>query len=103
MRNQNSHEPQVEAVIPLLFPRKGMIPPSYGKSRLRCCLPVSEDGFIGFAFNTNGEAIRVQIPIDDALRLSSSITEFISQHILHSDISSGSPSSDVSPAEQLNV
>lgn len=97
------NEPPVEAIMPLIFPKKGMIPPSYEKSRLRCCLPVSEDGFIGFAFNVDGKVARVQIPIDDALRLSSSLIEFIGQHFLHSKISSGSPSSDVSPAEQLNV
>lgn len=80
-----------------------MIPASYVKSRLRCCLPVSEDGFIGFAFNVDGEAVRIQIPVADALSFASAMTEFISQANRHSEISSGSPSSDVSPAEQLKV
>lgn len=80
-----------------------MIPNSYMKVALRCTLPVSPDGFIGLGFNQGDEVIRIQIPIADALSMTGSLVDFISQHLRHSEISSGSPSSDVSPASQVNV
>lgn len=80
-----------------------MIPASYSKCRLHCCLPVSEEGFIAFGFSNGRDVIRIQIPVSDADILIESIAGYLARTISHSDISSGSPSSDVSPAEQLNV
>lgn len=80
-----------------------MIPKSYVKAELRCTLPVSPDGFIGIGFNQGDEVIRIQIPIFDALSMTGSLVDYIAQYLRHSEISSGSPSSDVSPASQVNV
>jgi hypothetical protein len=80
-----------------------MIPKSYVKAELRCTLPVSPDGFIGIGFNQGDEVIRIQIPISDALSMTGSLVDSIAQYLRHSEISSGNPSSEVSPAEQLKV
>lgn len=80
-----------------------MIPSSYVKAECRCTLPVSPDGFIGIGFNIGNEVVRIQIPISDALSMAGSLVDFIAQHLRHSEISSGIPSSDVSPASQENV
>ncbi len=80
-----------------------MIPNSYVKAEWRCTLPVSSDGYIGIGFNLGNEVIRIQISKEHARHLSESVADYLDQHASQSDISSGSPSADVSPAEQLNV
>lgn len=77
-----------------------MIPASYKNCVLRCTLPPSHDGSIGIAFNHGDEIIRVQISREDACILAKAIVNPIYRVTIHDEISSGIPSSDVSPAAQ---
>lgn len=80
-----------------------MIPASYKKCILRCTLPPDKEGSIGIGLNCGNDVLRLQITKEDACRLAEAITNPIHRVTDHSEISSGIPRPDVSPAEQENV